>query len=204
MIREESMSACLKLQPLLSRVAEGEANPEEAMLTARHLSDCTACRIVLARERRLAEALERDLNDPVQVGEEFVQTVMANLPKEPPPRRRRNKKLRAVKLAGLAGILATLSHRTAEPVGSPTADGFWPVLPQWDPIAPAFAFEGAPEAGGVLVLALDALLRGLPVTVPSFGGTLAVALAVLPLAAATLLTAVSLLALATRGSLRPR
>lgn len=93
------MDECRQLQPLLSRVSEGEASPEEAIRTARHLSDCTSCRIAVARERRLAEALEQDLDDPLQVGEDFVQSVMANLPNEPPPRRRKKKTLRTVKLA---------------------------------------------------------------------------------------------------------
>ena len=79
------MRICQRLRPVLSRVAEGEASPDEAMLTARHLSDCTACRIHLARERRLAAMLEEDLEDVLHVGEEFVQAVMANLPKGPPP-----------------------------------------------------------------------------------------------------------------------
>jgi predicted anti-sigma-YlaC factor YlaD len=55
------------------------------MRVARHLSDCTACRIVLAREHRLAEMLEEKLDDPLQLGEDFVQAVMARLPQEPPP-----------------------------------------------------------------------------------------------------------------------
>jgi anti-sigma factor RsiW len=93
---------CTNVLPWLSRVAEREASPEEAMHTARHLSDCTACRIVLARERRLAEMLDQGLDDPLQVGEDFVKSVMANLPQEPPPRVRRGrnnrkKPLRAIK-----------------------------------------------------------------------------------------------------------
>ena len=78
------MSRCVSHAPLLSRVAEGEASPEEAMRAARHLSDCTACRINLARERRLAAILEDGLEDPLPVGEDFVRAVMDNLPAEPP------------------------------------------------------------------------------------------------------------------------
>jgi predicted anti-sigma-YlaC factor YlaD len=96
---------CKDVHPGLSRVAEGEATPGEAMRTARHLSDCTACRILLARERRLARMLEDGLDDPLQVGEEFVQSVMANLPREPPARiraaaktRRDRKLLRAARI----------------------------------------------------------------------------------------------------------
>ena len=95
------MVTCKIIQPLLNRVAEGEASPEEAMLTARHLPDCTACRIVLARERRLAEMLEQGLDDPLQVGEEFVQSVMANLPREPPRRPRRRIRLRSLATGSL-------------------------------------------------------------------------------------------------------
>jgi len=81
------MIDCERLRPILYRVPEGEASPEEAMRTARHLSDCTACRILVARERRLAAMLERDLADPLQVGEDFVLSVMSSLPQGPPPSR---------------------------------------------------------------------------------------------------------------------
>lgn len=87
------MRHCDALVPLLSRVAEGEANPDEAMRAARHLSDCTACRIILARERRLAAILEDGLEDSVPVGEDFVRAVMDNLPAEPPKPERRALKL---------------------------------------------------------------------------------------------------------------
>ncbi len=94
------MGHCDPFGPLLSRVAEGEANPDEAMRAARHLSDCTACLITLARERRLAAMLEDGLEDSVQVGEDFVRAVMDNLPAEPPkPERRKKKKRRTLKLA---------------------------------------------------------------------------------------------------------
>ena len=91
------MVDCKQLAPLLSRVAEGEAAPDEAIRAARHLSDCTACRISLARERRLAAMLEDGLEDSLPVGEDFVQSVMDKLPAEPPratrPSRRRHLRL---------------------------------------------------------------------------------------------------------------
>lgn len=77
---------CAAIRPLLYRVAEGEADPDEALRTARHLGDCTACRILLARERRLAELLEGEIEDRLPVDEGFVRMVMANLPHEPPRR----------------------------------------------------------------------------------------------------------------------
>ena len=83
------MKRCDGIRPLLARVADGEATPGEAMRTALHLSDCTVCRILLARERRLATMLEHELPDPVHVGEDFVRAVMSAVPLDPPPRRRR-------------------------------------------------------------------------------------------------------------------
>jgi len=82
------MGVCRQLRPLLDRVVDGEATPDEALVSARHLPQCTACRIRLARARRLAEMLEQGLDDPLQVGEEFVQNVMARLPEHPPRKRR--------------------------------------------------------------------------------------------------------------------
>jgi predicted anti-sigma-YlaC factor YlaD len=100
------MASCERIRPLLSHVVEGEATPEEAMHVARHLADCTACKIVLAREHRLAEMLEQDLED-LPVGEEFVEAVMANLPKDPPPRRRNAARWRGLKMAGFAGFIGS-------------------------------------------------------------------------------------------------
>jgi len=97
------MSDCEPIRPLLARYGEGEVSPDEAMRVARHLADCTVCRIILARERRLAQMLAEGLQD-VPVGEEFVRSVMATLPQGPPPGRRR----RGLKLASLLviGLLA--------------------------------------------------------------------------------------------------
>lgn len=92
---------CKQIAPVLYRVAEAEATPDEAMRTARHLSDCTACRILLAREVRLAAMLEEGLTDPLQVGEDFVRTVMDNLPQGPPPARSRRDRRTLKLLASL-------------------------------------------------------------------------------------------------------
>ena len=79
------MKDCALVLPLLARLAEREADPEEAMSVARHLPSCTACRIVLARERRLASMLEGLQKLPVD--EELVDAVMATLPSAVPHRR---------------------------------------------------------------------------------------------------------------------
>jgi predicted anti-sigma-YlaC factor YlaD len=92
------MPECQQIRPLLGPVHEGEATPEEAILVARHISDCTACRILLARERRLMEILSRGLND-LDVSEEFVQEVMHTLPSDPPQKPITRKKRGGIKLA---------------------------------------------------------------------------------------------------------
>lgn len=52
------------------------------MRLARHIERCTSCRIVLAREMRLAAMLD-GLDDPVNVDESFFGAVMAALPELP-------------------------------------------------------------------------------------------------------------------------
>jgi len=99
------MVACDRVRPLLFRFHEGEASPEEAMLVARHLPDCTGCRILLARENRLAKVLAEEM-DELPVGEDFVRSVMATLPNGPPPRTvtPARRKLRGLKLAGFTAL----------------------------------------------------------------------------------------------------
>jgi len=57
---------CVALAPLLALVAEGEASPSERLNVSQHTGRCTRCRILLAREQRLSEALE----ELVQVDDE--------------------------------------------------------------------------------------------------------------------------------------
>ena len=112
---------CRRWAPLLSRMAEGELSPDEAMCGARHVSGCTPCRILLARERRLARMLEQGLDDPLQVGDEFVESVMARLPQEPPTRVRRWWKAsrRLLRLTGLAMLCASALWLTLGRDGGP-------------------------------------------------------------------------------------
>ncbi len=113
------MPRCEQIRPLLFRVAEGEAAPAEAISVARHTPTCTGCRILLARESRLAQLLETDLDD-LDIEENFVESVMATLPERPPARRsaygngshgrNKKKKRRGLRLAALAGaVLSTLA-----------------------------------------------------------------------------------------------
>lgn len=199
------MSPCEQLRPQLSRFADGEASPDEAMRAARHLSDCTACRIQLARERRLAAMLD-EMEDQVQVGEEFVRSVMDNLPQGPPPVRTSSKgrrRGRYLKLAGLGGwitLAPVLLSRAlpVEPLSSPL-----PALGQPDL-----------EGGERLLAALVGVARTLPVALDSLSSwippvhvTLGIAGVVGTLALSALAAvgcALTMLAAATGGLIRRR
>jgi anti-sigma factor RsiW len=197
--------SCKPIVPMIYHVAEGEATPDEAMRTARHLSDCTACRILLARERRLAAMLEEGLADPLQVGEDFVRSVMDTLPHgPPPPARRKQRKSRILKLASLAGWIGLAPLlAAAQEVGRLPAGAVWRLTPDLEaPLANGMA-ESVQRLGGLLMLALDRIAAGLPVP-----GDLPLSvsmLSVLALASVGLvgaLASASMIALAMRRLLR--
>lgn len=100
------MDGCNESRDLMFRVAEGEADPDEALRVARHLPTCTTCRILLAREIRLARVLE-SLDDAIPVEEAFLDEVMRALPAEPTRTRAalRPALRSGLKLAGLVGIV---------------------------------------------------------------------------------------------------
>lgn len=83
------MMTCDAARDTAVRSLEGDLDAREALAFGRHLQSCTACKIRLHREHRLREMLERDLSDPIAVGEGFTRNVMKRLPAEPPSRRRR-------------------------------------------------------------------------------------------------------------------
>jgi hypothetical protein len=115
----------------MSRFADGEALPQEALIIGQHLPSCTACRILLFRERRLKELLERELPDRLPVGEEFVDAVMAALPQDPPPRTpQRSRRLRGIRLASWAGAALLLPLGAVSRGRLPQAT---PALPTWPP-----------------------------------------------------------------------
>ncbi len=172
------MKECVDLRPILSRLAEGEAGPEEALAAAHHLEDCTACRIVLAKERRLAEMLEQDVDDPVAVGEEFLARVMDRLPDGPPPRRRRRNR-RGLTVATLLAV-SLLGTGASVAWSLPGGGGGRSLLT--NPIPPsADVWSTQLERGaGILMALFDTIGSGVDAgPVAGFGGgSLALALAV--------------------------
>jgi anti-sigma factor RsiW len=196
------MNDCKQNAPLLSRVAEGEAAPDEAMRAARHLSDCTACRISLARDRRLAAMLEDGLEDSLPVGEEFVRSVMDNLPREP-SHPRRTKPRRHLKLASLAGFLALAPLLAIRGLGGGSFN-----LPEVDllpDVQGASNFvDGLLRVGGLVGLAMRSLASGLP-ALPSISFPDVVLAAVIgPLLIIALTCAASAFTLAARTLIKDR
>ena len=125
------MAGCEDVRAQLYRFAEGEAEPGESLAVARHLPDCTACKILLARERRLAQFLEHDLQD-LPVGDEFVEGVMAQLPEEPPAPPRKRSRWSGLKLAGLAGLVFAPGFLAAPRLELAALDRLSPLIPRLD------------------------------------------------------------------------
>lgn len=126
--RSPDLSDCERIRHVLPRAAEGDAGPEESLLLARHLSECTACRIVLARERRLQDVLA-GLRDPIEVESSFLDRVMAALPAVPPRAASKPARRRGLKLAVFAGLVGSLGAAAAAWSQSPT----WAASDTWLP-----------------------------------------------------------------------
>jgi hypothetical protein len=119
------MATCRRLRPILFRLVEGEATPEEALLAGRHLPRCTGCRILLARERRLGSLLD-GVDDPLPVEADFLGKVMDAIPAGPPPGadRAMSRRRRGLRLLGSLGVLilaAGLAARLSAPALDPIA-----------------------------------------------------------------------------------
>jgi anti-sigma factor RsiW len=159
------MSDCAQVRSLLYQYLEREAGPAEAMTVAAHLSACTACKILLARKRRLARMLEEGLEDNIPVGDDFVRSVMATIPEGPPPRDPAPKRKRGLKLAAWFGVALVLSRAASG--HWPLPDGGWPgfALPSVDLPAGADGLQGLLECVRWAALALDAVAGGAPVEI---------------------------------------
>lgn len=191
------MTGCRHLRPFIVRSVDGDLEPGEAFRLARHLTTCTACRIVLARESRLAEMLDRAA-DPVSVDESFFETVMASLPDRPVPptlelsrEKRRKRGLRLAAWGAMAALGGGLAARVLPSlrldVGAPAMPRFTPddtdglisvvgLAAQWIRMtAQSVAWAGSSGAWGAFTIgafSLSVVLAGLA-TVLTLTGALA-------------------------------
>jgi anti-sigma factor RsiW len=171
------MADCEQIRSLLYPYIECEAEPAEAIEVANHLSNCTACKILMARKHRLGQMLEEGLHDSIPVGEEFVCSVMATLPDGPPPRRNRRKRRRGFDLAVLLGVGLTAAQAVAARLpGAPAESAGLTLpsiaLPSADSVSPGFE-----TAAGVVSTAANALVGNGPFelsALPAIGAGLAI------------------------------
>lgn len=182
------MTVCERFRPLLSRSAEGDLAPEEAIHIGRHVDDCTSCRIRLARERRLAEMVT-GLGDPIEVDESFLARIMDELPRGAPPRRRGR---RGLKLAGIALLLASAGATAAtwtSSAGGGSIVDLLPSLPSGGGVQLAAGFERLARAlaaavvptldGGSIRWSAPSLTATIAaITIPTLAATAAIASAV--------------------------
>ncbi len=188
------MKTCEHFRPLLSRCAEGETDPGEALGVARHLAGCTACKIVLARERRLHEVLE-GLHDPVSVDDEFSRLVMAALPAGPPPALKRGRR-RGLRLAGLV-VLVSLGAAAAFRLATfPAPSEPLRLASRLDLEGGSRVLEGLGQLAGAAAAVIARVAVGLPSRVLPAGADLRLGLAGL-FAVAAALAAGSVVAIAT-------
>ena len=184
---------CETIAGLLGRVVEGETTPDESYRVARHLPECTPCRILLAREQRLAAALD-GLAGPDREDPGLLDRVMASLGKRPAPKRNRAEKGFARRGLRLAAFLATLPalqlvshvasgwHLFESPwtAGSPAFETWTEMLAAAaGSAAAAFAAVGELSFSAPLGLSAATLLAGCATSLALAGGGLATALALL-------------------------
>lgn len=191
------MTPCRRIRPWIVRSVDGDLEPGEAFRLARHLATCTACRIVLARESRLAQMLD-GAADAINVDESFFGAVMASLPDLPvrpaielTRKTRRNRGLRLAAWGVLAALGGGLAARVlpylrldvaapAMPRFTPDdTDGLISVIgqaAQWIRMtAQSVAWAGSPGAWGAWTLgalSLSAVLAALA-TLLTVSGALA-------------------------------
>ncbi len=168
------MTPCASIRPLLTRYADGELSPDEAIRVGRHLPGCTACRIHLAREGRLAELLSGGLDD-LPVADDFAESVMATLPQGPPPRRSRRPR-RGLKLASLFGLIALAGFLGLQMPGAPETVLRMPSWPTFDPDSSMFGPARLAGAGQIALSAIQSLGAGSPVSLGSLGAMMSVLL----------------------------
>jgi predicted anti-sigma-YlaC factor YlaD len=193
------MSTCERFRRSLYRVTEGEASPLESLRVARHAPDCTACRILLAREERLHDMLDQ-LDDPVSLDEGFLSEVMAAIADRPKPVRRAARRWPvAVKLALLAGVVLAAGAVVSRfvPFGFTTA-GSPSLVPSLDPEGSSGALGAAAGLVHLVLVALDRLGSTVPPSLAAASLPSVVSLAAVLPAALLALTLAGAIALAAR------
>ena len=129
------MKSCARIRPWITRSVDADLEPAEALRLAKHLGTCTSCRIVLARETRLAEILD-GVDDPFPVDESCFENVMASLPERPLPAAAVSRKARWRRGLRLAawGSIATLGAGLASRIlPSLRLDVATPAMPRFTP-----------------------------------------------------------------------
>jgi anti-sigma factor RsiW len=130
------MNRCRRVQPWIVRSVDSDLHPDEALGLAKHLATCTACRIVLARESRLAEILD-GADDSVGVDEHFFGAVMASLPDRPVrpavEMARKARWRRGLRLASWGFVAALGAGLAARALGSLHLDMSTPAMPRFSP-----------------------------------------------------------------------
>jgi hypothetical protein len=130
------MTRCHRIRPWIVRSVDGDLEPVEALRLARHLATCTACRIVLARESRLAEMLDGAV-DAFNVDESFFGAVMASLPDRPVrpsvELSREARWKRGLRLAAWGAVAALGGGLVARVLPSLRLDVAAPAMPRFTP-----------------------------------------------------------------------
>jgi len=131
------MTGCRRMRPWIVRSVDGDLDPGEALRLARHFATCTTCRIVLARESRLAEMLD-GAADALSVGESFFGEIMASLPDLPVrpgvklSRKARGK--RGLRLAAWGSVAVLGGGLAARVLASLRLDVAAPAMPRFIPV----------------------------------------------------------------------
>ncbi len=182
-------ASCEAIRGELARHVDGECDPRTSYEIARHLPECTVCRIVLARERRLREALDVL---PVDAAENarIVDRVMDALGDKAPPRSRvvdRGAR-RGLRLASLLGAFAWLGLPASRAIGTAGLDGAGFRVAPPSPDAAGDLLGTLAQAIPMISTALEAW-SSLPLTLPALPGISLESVAAASFAAAAALAA---------------
>ncbi len=143
------MTDCERIRSRLPGCAEGEASPAEALELARHVSRCTGCRILLARERRLLTLLH-GLEDPLPADEGLIERLRRVLPARPVAvvRRMADRSRRGLRLVAILIGTGPAAYAVSQRAG-------W----SWNGFGSPWSAPPGPEDADGLVRGLEATVR---------------------------------------------